>query len=335
MSTFFPNFWAAVLALGLLLYVVLDGFDLGVGILFGFTRDEAARRQMLSAISPVWDGNETWLVIGGTVLWAAFPVAYALILSTFYLPICLMLSALILRGVAFEFRQRASAHTRFVWDIGFAGGSFIATFAQGVIVGALVRGISVGADGRFDGGGALDWASPFAFLCGAGLCIGNALLGAGWLVLKSEGPLRERSYRIIPWLLAGVLIFLIFAFLAALRMNLSVMHRWIERPCLDVFPLLGALAVVMIVKGVGKRRDSWPFAGTLVIFLAAFATLAASFLPYMVPFSLTILQAAAPISSLSFIFWGAGIVVLPLTLLYTIIVYAVFKGKVGPSAEYQ
>jgi cytochrome bd ubiquinol oxidase subunit II len=334
MSTFFPNFWAAVLGLGLLLYVVLDGFDLGVGILFGFTRDEVARRHMLSAISPVWDGNETWLVIGGTVLWAAFPTAYALILSAFYLPICLMLSALILRGVAFEFRQRASAHTRFVWDIGFAGGSFIAAFTQGVVVGTLVQGLSVGGDGRL-AGGALDWASPFAFLCGAGLCLGNALLGAAWLVLKSEGPLRERSYRIIPRLLAGVLIFLTFAFLAALRMNLSVMHRWVERPWLAVFPLLGVLGVIMIVKGVRKRRDFWPFAGTAVIFLAAFATLAASFLPYMVPFSLTILQAAAPTSSLSFIFWGAGIVVLPLTLLYTIIVYAVFKGKVGPSAEYQ
>jgi cytochrome d ubiquinol oxidase subunit II len=334
MNTFFPYFWAAVLGLGLLLYVVLDGFDLGVGILFGLTRDEAARRHMLSAISPVWDGNETWLVIGGTVLWAAFPTAYALILSAFYLPFCLMLCALILRGVAFEFRQRASAHTRFVWDIGFAGGSFFAAFVQGVVVGALVRGISVGADGRLLGGGALHWASPFAFLCGAGLCLGNALLGAAWLVLKSEGLLRERSYRTIPWLLAGLLVFLILAFLAALRMDLSVMHRWIERPWLDVFPVIGVLAVITIVVGVRRRRDSWPFAGTAAIFLAAFATLAASFLPYMVPFSLTIMEAAAPASSLSFIFWGAGIVVLPLTLLYTVMVYAVFKGKVGPSAEY-
>jgi cytochrome bd ubiquinol oxidase subunit II len=154
-------------------------------------------------------------------------------------------------------------------------------------------------------------------------------------VLKSEGPLRERSYRIIPWLLAGALMFLIFAFFASLRMDLSVMHRWIERPWLEVFPLIGVLAVITIVVGVCQRRDSWPFAGTVAIFLAAFATLAASFLPYMVPFSLTILGAAAPTSSLSFIFWGAGIVVLPLTLLYTIIVYAVFKGKVGSSAEYQ
>ena len=334
MSLFFVNFWAAVLALGLLLYVVLDGFDLGVGILFGFTRDEAGRRRMLSAISPVWDGNETWLIVGGTVLWAAFPTAYALILSAFYLPICLMLAALILRGVAFEFRQKAGARTRLVWDIGFVGGSVVAAFVQGVAVGALVRGLPVGSDGRFGGSGALDWMSPFALLCGVGLCLGDALLGASWLVLKSDGSPRERSYRAIPWLLAGVLVFVCFAFIAALRMDLPVMHRWIERPWLAVFPLIGLLAVIAIVSGIRRQRDAWPFAGAVVIFLAAFATLAASFLPYIVPFSLTLNEAAASTSSLTFIFWGAGIVVLPLTLIYTITVYIVFKGKVSPSAEY-
>jgi cytochrome d ubiquinol oxidase subunit II len=334
MNLFFVNFWAAVLALGLLLYVVLDGFDLGVGILFGFTRDEGARRRMLSAISPVWDGNETWLIIGGTVLWAAFPIAYALIVSAFYLPICLMLAALILRGVAFEFRQKAGARARLVWDIGFVGGSVVAAFVQGVAVGALVRGLPVGSDGRFDGSGALDWVSPFALLCGAGLCLGDALLGATWLVLKSDGPPRERAYRAIPGLLAGVLVFLCFAFISALRMDLPVMHRWIERPWLAVFPLIGLLAVIAIVSGIRRRRDAWPFFGAAAIFLAAFATLAASFLPYIVPFSLTINEAAAPPSSLAFIFWGAGIVVLPLTLIYTILVYIVFKGKVGPGADY-
>jgi cytochrome d ubiquinol oxidase subunit II len=334
MNAFFPNFWAAVLAFGLLLYVVLDGFDLGVGILFGFTRDEADRRRMLSAISPVWDGNETWLVIGGTVLWAAFPIVYALILSAFYLPICLMLAALILRGVAFEFRQKAGADTRWVWDVGFAGGSLVAAFLQGAVVGALVRGLPVGADGRFAGSGAFDWVSPFALLCGVGLCLGDALLGATWLVLKSDGPQRDRSYRAIPWLLAGVLVFLAFAFIAALRMEMPVMHRWIERPWLAVFPLIGLLAVFAIAAGVRRRRDSLPFTGATVIFLAAFATLVASFLPYMVPFSLTINESAAPASSLSFIFWGAGIVVLPLILIYTIVVYTIFKGKVSSSTEY-
>jgi cytochrome bd ubiquinol oxidase subunit II len=334
MNAFLPNFWAAALALGLLLYVVLDGFDLGVGILFGVTRDDTARRHMLASVSPVWDGNETWLVVGGSVLFAAFPIVYALILSTFYLPICLMLCALILRGVAFEFRQKADARVRWVWDAGFAGGSLVAAFVQGAAIGALVRGLPVGADGRFAGSGAFDWVSPFALLCGVGLCLGDAMLGAAWLVLKSDGTLRERSYRYIPWLLAAVLIFLVIAFVGAVRMDLPVMHRWIERPWLAVFPLIGLFAVIAMILGVRQRRDGWPFAGAVMIFLAAFATLAASFLPYMVPFSLTISEAAAPASSLSFIFWGAGIVVLPLMLVYTVIVYTVFKGKVNPSADY-
>jgi cytochrome bd ubiquinol oxidase subunit II len=333
MSAFLPSFWAAVLALGLALYVVLDGFDLGVGILFGFARNESLRRRMLSAISPVWDGNETWLVIGGTVLWAAFPIVYALILSAFYLPICLMLAALIFRGVAFEFRQKAGERTRVVWDLGFAGGSLVAAFVQGAAIGALVRGLPV-ADGRFAGGGAFAWVSPFSLLCGLGLCLGDALLGATWLVMKSDGPVRDRSYRAIPWLLAAVLVFLAFAFTAALEMHLPVMNRWIDRPWLAIFPALGLLAVILIVRGLRRRKDSWPFAGAVTIFLAAFATLAASFLPYIVPFSLTINEAAAPTRSLAFIFWGAGIVVLPLTLIYTVMVYTVFKGKVDAGSEY-
>jgi cytochrome bd ubiquinol oxidase subunit II len=333
MNAFLPSFWAAVLALSVALYVVLDGFDLGVGILFGFTRNEGLRRGMLSAISPVWDGNETWLVIGVTVLWAAFPIVYALILSAFYLPMCLMLAALILRGVAFEFRQKASVRTRLVWDLGFSGGSSVAVFVQGAAIGTLVHGLRV-TDGRFAGDGAFAWVSPFSLLCGLGLCLGDALLGAAWLVMKSDGQLRDRGYRAISWLLAGLLVFLAFAFTAALKMNLPVMHRWIDRPWLAVFPAVGMMAVVVIVSGLRRRRDSWPFMGAVMIFLAAFATLAASFLPYLVPFSLTIYRAAAPTRSLAFIFWGAGIVVLPLILVYTVIVYTVFKGKVEAGSEY-
>ncbi len=328
------NFWAAVLALAILLYVVLDGFDLGVGILFGFTRDEAQRRHMLATISPIWDGNETWLVLSVAALFAAFPVVYALLLSAFYLPFSLMLAALILRGVAFEYRHKAGARMRGVWDLGFAAGSVVATFMQGSVVGALVSGLPVGIDARYAGSGVLDWISPFAALCGVGLCLGDALLGAAWLILKSEGELRERCYRLLPWLLAAVLAFLAFAFAAALAIDLRVMHRWIERPWLVAFPALGLLAVAAMLLGIRHRRDAGPFAAATVIFGAAFATLAVSFLPYMVPFSITITQAAAPQSSLSFIFWGAGAVVLPLILVYTITVYAVFKGKVRPGAEY-
>ncbi len=328
------HFWAAALSLSLLLYVVLDGFDLGVGILFGFTRDEAERRHMIAAISPVWDGNETWLVVSGAVLFAAFPIVYSLLLSAFYLPLCFMLAALILRGVAFEFREKSGPRMHLVWDLGFAGGSLVAAFVQGATIGALVIGLPIGVDARYAGNGTLDWLSPFAILCGVGLCLGDALLGTAWLVLKSDGELRKRCYRLLPWLLASVLAFLACAFVASLAMHLRVMHRWIDRPWLVIFPIIGMLAIATMLFGIRYRRDAWPIVAAAAVFCAAFATLAASFLPYIVPFSITIAQAAAPKSSLSFMFWGAGVFVLPLMLLYTITVYAVFKGKIDPNADY-
>jgi cytochrome d ubiquinol oxidase subunit II len=236
--------------------------------------------------------------------------------------------------VAFEFRHKADPHMRMVWDIGFTGGSFVAAFVQGSTVGTLVAGLPVAPDGRYAGHSVLDWMSPFAALCGLGLCIGDGLLGAAWLVLKSEGELRDRCYRLLPWLLAGVLAFLACALFASLRMDLPVMHRWIERPWLVVFPGLGLLAVAAMLLGIRGRHDAWPFAATATIFATAFATLVASFLPYMVPFSITIADGAAPRSSLAFIFWGAGLFVLPLILTYTIVLYAVFKGKVDPNAQY-
>ena len=182
-------FWVAVLAISMLLYVLLDGFDLGVGILFGLTRDERARRSMMSAVAPVWDGNETWLVVNGVVLWGAFPLVYSVLFSAFYLPLLLMLAGLILRGVAFEYRSKTE-RMRWIWDAAFFGGSLVAAFMQGLMVGALVEGLPV-ADGRY-AGGELGWLSPFALLCGVGLCIGYALLGVCWLVRKCEGDVRER-----------------------------------------------------------------------------------------------------------------------------------------------
>jgi cytochrome d ubiquinol oxidase subunit II len=222
---------------------------------------------------------------------------------------------------------------RRVWDAGFAGGSLVATFMQGATLGALVYGLPV-VDGRYAGNGVLDWLSPFAVLCGLGLCVGDALLGSAWLVLKGEGELRERAYRLLPWLLAAVLVFVAFAFVGALGMNLRVMHRWVERPWLAVFPCIGLAAVIAMLIGIRRRRDTWPFAAAAVIFGTAFAMLAASFLPYMVPFSITIAEAAAPPSTLSFIFWGAGAFILPLIIMYNVVVYAVFKGKVAQHAEY-
>src|SRR5580704_19175582 len=189
-------FWVSVLALSILLYVLLDGFDLGVGILFGFTHDDNKRRAMINAVAPFWDGNETWLVVAGVVLWGAFPIIYATLFSAFYLPLVLMLVGLILRGVAFEFRNKAE-RMRPVWDIGFAGGSLAATFIQGLMVGALVEGLPV-ADGHYVGG-EFGWLSPFALICGVGLCFGYALLGACWLVRKCEGAMRDLAYRLITY----------------------------------------------------------------------------------------------------------------------------------------
>ncbi|HUB44423.1 MAG TPA: cytochrome d ubiquinol oxidase subunit II [Acetobacteraceae bacterium] len=322
-------FWVAVLAISVLLYVLLDGFDLGVGMLFGLTGDRARRNGMLSAVAPVWDGNETWLVVTAVILWGAFPPVYAVLLSAFYLPLLLMVAGLILRGVAFEFRARAEA-SRWVWDIAFAGGSFVATFIQGLMVGALVEGLPVANDQYV--GGEFGWLSPFAVLCGIGLCLGYALLGACWLVRKCEGDIRDDAYRLIPRLAIGLLAFLIVVFVFALAEELRVLNRWLERPVLFVFPVIGVFAALALAASVRRRRDAMPFRMVVAIFAAAFGTLAISFWPYMIPFSITIDQAAAPHASLAFMFWGEGLFVFPLMLIYAAVSYAVFHGKVRPDA---
>jgi cytochrome bd ubiquinol oxidase subunit II len=325
------TFWVAILAISILLYVLLDGFDLGVGILFGVTRDEASRRSMMSAVAPVWDGNETWLVVAGVVLWSAFPLAYSILLSAFYLPLLLMLAGLILRGVAFEYRSRAEL-VRWIWDASFAGGSLAATFMQGLMVGALVKGLPL-SDGRYVGG-IFGWLSLFALLCGVGLCLGYSLLGACWLVRKCDGEVRDMAYRQIPALAIALLVFLVAVFAYALAENIRVMALWLERPYLLVFPVIGAIAALTAASSVRRRRDGVPFLMVGLIFLTAFGTLAISFWPYMIPFSLTIEDAAAPPSSLAFMFWGAGLFVFPLMLIYTAVSLSVFRGKVGSASDY-
>jgi cytochrome bd ubiquinol oxidase subunit II len=319
-------FWVAVLAISILLYVLLDGFDLGVGILFGLTRDERARRSMMSAVAPVWDGNETWLVVNGVVLWGAFPLVYSVLFSALYLPLLLMLAGLILRGVAFEYRSKTE-RMRWIWDAAFSGGSLVAAFTQGLMVGALVEGLPV-ADTRYTGG-ELGWLSPFALLCGVGLCIGYALLGVCWLVRKCEGDVREASYRLIPWLSVALLAFLVVVFVYALAEDFQVMRRWLERPYLFTFPAIAAVAAVALAASVRSRRDEPPFFMVAILFATAFGAMAISFWPYMIPFTITVADAAAPHRSLAFMFWGAGLFVFPLMLLYTVISYSVFRGKVS------
>jgi cytochrome bd ubiquinol oxidase subunit II len=319
-------FWVGALALVILLYVLLDGFDLGVGILFSFAHDQRHRRQMLASVSPVWDGNETWLVLAVTILFGAFSKVYSALLAAFYLPLTLMLGAIILRGVAFEFRSK-TVEMRWLWDAAFAGGSITVAFLQGITVGQLVLGLQL-RDGAY-AGAPMEWLNPFALICGFGLCLGYALLGATWLIRKCEGEVRERAYQVLPLLLGGVLAFLAVIFVLALDQHVAIMRRWVERPWLAVFPLVGLAAVGYLLVALRRRRVDWrPFWMVALIFLSAFATLAASFWPYMIPFAMTVDQAASPLASQVFMFWGAGLVVLPMTLIYTIFTYRVFGGKV-------
>jgi cytochrome bd ubiquinol oxidase subunit II len=324
-------FWVSLLAISILLYVLLDGVDLGVGLLFGLTNGERRRGAMLSAVAPIWDGNETWLVVTAVILWGAFPVVYATLLSAFYLPLIAMLLGLILRGVAFEFRYKTQ-RLRWIWDLSFAGGSLIATFIQGMTVGALVEGLPF-RNGEYSGG-EIGWLTPFAVLCGIGLCLGYALLGACWLVRKCQGEVRDIADRQISLLAVGVFGFLVAVFAYALVEHLPILHRWIERPYLFAFPAVAAVAATVLALSILRHNDYWPFYMVALIFVSAFGTLALSFWPYMIPFVITVDQAAAPQSSLWFIFWGCGIVVFPLMLLYTVVSYAVFRGKVGETSEY-
>jgi cytochrome bd ubiquinol oxidase subunit II len=321
-------FWTSLLAISILLYVLLDGADLGIGILFGLTRSEAKRRVMLSAVAPIWDGNETWLVVSGVILWGAFPLVYATLFSAFYLPLYFILAGLILRGVAFEFRDKTQ-RMRWIWDLSFAGGSLVAGFMQGTTVGALVEGLQV-TNGQYSGGD-FGWLTPFAAICGIGLCLGYALLGACWLVKKCDGEARDTAHSQIRILAISVLGFLVVVFVYALAEHLPILHRWIDRPYLFVFPAIGAVAAIVLALSILRQNDRWPFYMVALIFVSAFGTLALSFWPYIIPFVITIDEGAAPRSSLMFMFWG-GVVVFPLMLLYTLISYSVFRGKVGAAA---
>jgi cytochrome bd ubiquinol oxidase subunit II len=321
--------WVAILAMSILLYVLLDGFDLGIGMLFGFAHGEERRREILRSVAPIWDGNEIWFVVTGVVLWGAFSIVYTTLLSAFYLPLLVMFAGLVLRSVAFGFCNK-SRKARWIWDWSFAGGSFAATFIQGVIVGALVEGLPI-ENGRYAGGD-FGWLTPFAVLCGLGLCLGYALLGACWLIYKSETDVRETALHQMPDLALGVAIFLVFVLVHALGEHLPIMHRWIDRPYLFVFPTIGAAAAIMLAISVLRRNIRWPFYMASLIFASAFGTLVLSFWPYMIPFAITIDEAAAPQSGLSFTLWGEGLLVFPLTLVYAFISHMLFRGRIMAAA---
>jgi cytochrome d ubiquinol oxidase subunit II len=324
--------WAGLIAFAVLAYVLFDGFDLGVGILFPFLRSERDRDQAMNSVAPVWDGNETWLVLGGGGLMAAFPVAYSVVMTALYAPIIAMLLALVFRGVAFEFRWRAARKR--LWDWAFAGGSMLAAFAQGIALGALVQGIPV--SDRAYAGGWWDWLTPFSLLTGVALVVGYALLGATWLVMKTSGELQQHARR-FAWIAGlGTLALIGVVSLWTPLMNTQFMARWFSWPAIVYtapVPILVALAALVLFMGLMRRRDASPFLAALALFVLSYVGLGISFYPYIVPPSITIWSAAAPDASLKFLLVGAAILV-PLILAYTAWSYWVFRGKVDTSAGY-
>jgi cytochrome d ubiquinol oxidase subunit II len=325
--------WAGLIAFAVLAYVVLDGFDLGVGILFPLFPDRHDRDVMTNSIAPVWDGNETWLVLGGGGLMAVFPLAYATVLPALYIPITLMLLGLIFRGVAFEFRFRTT-RWRPVWDVGFAAGSIIAAAMQGIALGALVQGIRI-ADRQYAGGW-WDWLTPFSVLTGVALVVGYALLGATWLNLKTSGALQAQARRYA--MIAGVGTLALIGAVSIWTPFLDTVYfqRWFGFPTafFSAFvPLLLAACAFALWHGLTTDKHLQPFLAALGLFVLSFVGLGISFYPYIVPGALTIAEAAAPDSSLSFLLVGA-VFLIPIILAYTGYAYWVFRGKVDPEEGY-
>ena len=323
-----PLLWAVIILFGVMMYVVMDGFDLGIGLLFPFFESKDDRDVMMNTVAPVWDGNETWLVLGGAGLLAAFPLAYAVVLSAFYLPLILMLIGLIFRGVAFEFRFKASHERRHWWDRAFIGGSVVATFFQGVTLGGFIAGIEV-QDGRYAGGG-LDWLTPFSIFTGFGLLATYALLGSNWLVMKTEGLLQLRMR-----LLARSLAWVLLLFIGAISVWTPLSHervaeRWFTWPNIAWFlpvPLLVGLAMLGLLRALRAGRDTAAFVYTLALVFLGYSGLGISLWPYIVPPALSIYDAAGPPQSLGFALVGA-LLIIPLILMYTAWGYWVFRGKV-------
>lgn len=314
-----------LLAFGIVMYVILDGFDLGIGILLPFARGADQREQMIASVAPVWDGNETWLVLGGVVLFAAFPVAYGILLSAWYVPLTLMLCALVLRGVAFEFRPEA--RWKGLWSASFGAGSLLAAFCQGAMLGSFVDGLRLGGQGY--AGGPWDWLSPFSVMTGSAVAAGYALLGATWLILKTEGALQARCYRLAKPLTAVLLGFLAVVSVWTPLGEPAVAARWFSFPAivwLAPLPLASVAAGVAMWRSLGKRRELAPFVLGVALFLSALVGLVYSLWPYIVPRSLTLWEAASPPATLGFVLAGV-LILMPFVLGYTLHTYRLFRGK--------
>lgn len=338
-----PLIWAGIIAFAVLLYVTLDGFDLGIGILFPFARSKEDRDVMMNTVAPVWDGNETWLVLGGGGLMAAFPLAYSVLMPAFYLPVLLMLAGLILRGVAFEFRFRARLRGRALWTAAFAFGSILTTVAQGFILGGFIQGVTVRND-QF-AGGQFDWLTPYTMLVSIGLLAGYALLGATWLMMKTKDDLHGDARRWTRIATPLVALLLMAVSVATLIVHPRVAERWgfdlgdgFALELADLLPLLPipllGLAGLAIIVGMGRRgAHRWPFAGAMMVFVSGYLGLAVGFEPYIVPYALNFRQAAAPDNALGLMLVGTA-VILPTILAYTAWVYWVFRGKIDTEVGY-
>jgi cytochrome bd ubiquinol oxidase subunit II len=332
MEWYLPLIWAAVIGTAVAMYVILDGFDLGLGILFPFARSEVERDQMMRSIAPFWDGNETWLVLGGAGLFVAFPRAYAILMPAFYLPVIVMLLALVFRGVAFEFRT--VSHSKTWWNVAFTIGSTLAAFAQGVILGGLVQGIVV----RYGAyaGGSFDWATPFGLMCGLALIAGYALLGATWLVMKTEGAVadRARAHAKVP--LLAVLVFMAIVSLWTPLIEARIAARWFSLPnfyFLWPVPVATALVAFLCWRWLEQGRDVPPFLAAIGLFLLGYLGLVISNFPYLVPPSLTIWDTAAAPSSQIFMLLGT-LLLLPMVLGYVVFIFWLFRGKVREGESY-
>lgn len=318
--------WFGIIGLGVLIYVVLDGFDLGIGMLFPFIKNKDERDAMMNTVAPVWDGNETWMVLGGAGLFAAFPLVYSTVLSALYLPITLMAIALIFRGVAFEFRFKAKNPT--FWDYAFIWGSILAGFLQGVILGAIVQGIHT--ENGIYAGNTFDWLTPFSLFVGLCVVVMYATLGGAWLVMKTDGSLQQRLYQLMPKLLFALIVVFVGVLLFSPMVDSHFANRWFNHYNWVIFLalLLVALAIFwQIITACYQQNECKPFVYTLLLMLVAFVGLVLSLFPFLIPPSVDIWTAAAPQSSLKFALIGAAIF-LPAILIYTAYSYWVFRGKV-------
>ncbi len=329
-----PLIWAGIIGFGLMMYVVMDGFDLGIGILFPFVQGREDRDTMVNTVAPVWDGNETWLVLGGAGLLAAFPLAYSVLLSALYLPLVTMLAGLIWRGVGFEFRFKADESHRWFWDHAFAWGSYIATFSQGVCLGAFINGFTV--TGPSYDGGALEFLTPFSIFTGVSLLVAYALLGATWLIMKTEGDLQARMVALARPITLVLLVVIGLVSLWTPLVHAEVAQRWFTLPNLFFFapiPVLVLGTVALMLKVLKRETHAAPFLLALALLFFGYSGLAISLYPNIIPPSVTIWDAAAPAQSMGFTLVGA-LFIIPIILAYTAWSYYVFRGKVKAGEGY-